>query len=97
VHGNIKVNTIFFDSTINDELRRQHLYNGQLFVLPCPRSLCVRVRPRVIEEAAPLDPRDAVQPTGGRYAAILAIKPHFIHHQVKSSLFRESSVNLGVT
>ncbi|MGH2413627.1 MAG: hypothetical protein ACRDEA_08040, partial [Microcystaceae cyanobacterium] len=56
------MNTIFFDSTINDEVRRQHLYNRQIFVYsPCSSaiSMCEFARELIEEAFAPLDPRTA--------------------------------------
>jgi hypothetical protein len=36
------MNTIYFDSTTSEETRRQHLYDGQLFVFsPRPSSLAL--------------------------------------------------------
>lgn len=79
------MNTIFFDSTINDEVRRQALYNGQLFVFsPCPSAiaLCEFAREMIEEAFAPLEPREAQYSLPvEEYVAILAkLKPSFIHH-----------------
>ena len=79
------MNTIFFDSTMNDHERRQHLYNGQLFVFsPCPSAIafCEFARELIEEAFAPLDPREAQYSLPvEEYVAILAkLKPYFIHH-----------------
>lgn len=79
------MNTIFFDSTINDEVRRQDLYNGQLFVFsPCPSAiaLCEFAREMIHEAFAPLEPTQAQYSLPvEEYVAILAkLKPTFIHH-----------------
>lgn len=79
------MNTIFFDSTINDEVRRQNLYNGQLFVFsPCPSAiaLCEFAREMIEEAFAPLEPTEAQYSLPvEEYVAILAkLKPTFIHH-----------------
>jgi hypothetical protein len=87
------MNTIFFDSTMNDEQRRQHLYNGQLFVFsPCPSAiaLCEFARELIEEAFAPLEPREAQYSLPvEEYVAILAkLKPYFIHHP-KSKQFMQ--------
>lgn len=79
------MNTIFFDSTMNDDERRQHLYNGQLFVFsPCPSAIafCEFARELIEEAFAPLEPREAQYSLPvEEYVAILAkLKPYFIHH-----------------
>jgi len=53
----IKVNTIFFDSTINDELRRQHLYNGQCSSIRLAQTIamCEFARELIEEAFRPLD------------------------------------------
>jgi hypothetical protein len=87
------MNTIFFDSTMNDEQRRQHLYNGQLFVFsPCPSAIafCEFARELIEEAFAPLEPREAQYSLPvEEYVAILAkLKPYFIHHP-KSKQFMQ--------
>jgi hypothetical protein len=77
--------SIFFDSALPDNKRRQQLYNGQLFVYsPCPSAVAMSAFAReMAEEAfAGLDPREAQHKLPvEEYAAILAIlKPKFIHH-----------------
>jgi len=79
------MNTLYFDSTVNDEVRRERLYNGQLFVYspsPSARALCELGRELAEAAFAPLDPRDAQHSMSvEQYAAILAeLKPKFIHH-----------------
>jgi hypothetical protein len=91
------MNAIFLDSAITDDLRRQHLYNGQLFVYsPCPSAIAmVQFAREQIEEAfAPLDPRKAQYSLPvEEYVAILAkLKPYFIHHP-KSKQFIQGILN----
>lgn len=79
------MNSIFFDAKVSDEVRRQHLYNGQIFVYSaCPSAIAMSKFAReMIEEAfAPLDPRKAQYSLPvEEYAAILAkLKPAFTHH-----------------
>jgi hypothetical protein len=85
---------------MNDDERRQHLYNGQLFVFsPCPSAiaLCEFAR-EVIEEAfAPLDPREAQYSLPvEEYVAILAkLKPYFIHHPKSKQFIQGILSELG--
>lgn len=100
------MNTVYFDSTVTDEVRRERLYNGQLFVYsPSPSTLALCQLGRAMAEAAfaPLDPRDAQYSLAvEQYAAILAdLKPKFIHHpQAKvyiQNILREFGCDLGKT
>ncbi|MBD2577845.1 hypothetical protein [Oscillatoria sp. FACHB-1406] len=94
------MNTIFFDSTLSDDLRRQHLYQGQLFVYsPCPSAIAmVQFARELIEEAfTPLDPRTAQYSLPvEEYVAILAkLKPYFIHHPQSKQLIQGILNELG--
>jgi hypothetical protein len=78
-------NTIYYDSPLSDDTRRQGLFEGQLFVYsPRPSTLAfIRHARRLIEEAfVPLDPETAqFQMSVEQYAEILGkLKPAFIHH-----------------
>jgi hypothetical protein len=101
-----KMNTIYFDSPVNDEVRRQQLYSGQLFIFsPCPSAiaLCQLAREMSEEAFAPLDPRDAQHHLPvEEYVAILArLKPKFIHHpkskQCIQGIFNELGCDLTKT
>ena len=77
--------TVYVDSTMPEQKRREELYRGQLFVFsPRPASLALAGLAReLVEEAfAPYDPREAQHHLPvERYAQILAdVKPRFIHH-----------------
>jgi len=94
------MNTIFFDSTMNDDERRQHLYNGQLFVFsPCPSAiaLCEFARELIEEAFAPLEPREAQYSLPvEEYVAILAkLKPYFIHHPKSKQFIQGILSELG--
>ena len=94
------MNTIFFDSTMNDDERRQHLYNGQLFVFsPCPSAIafCEFARELIEEAFAPLDPREAQYSLPvEEYVAILAkLKPYFIHHPKSKQFIQGILSELG--
>ena len=56
------MNTIYFDFPATDQMRRQHLYDGDLFILPpCENSLalCEFAQDMIQEEFGSLDPRKA--------------------------------------
>jgi hypothetical protein len=94
------MNSIYFDSTMDDEARRERLYDGQLFVFgPRPSSLrfCEFAR-EMIQEAFPgLDPEQAQYSLSvERYAETLAaLKPAFIHHPRSKALIRDLLADLG--
>ncbi len=94
------MNSIFFDAKFSDQVRRQHLYNGQLFVYStCPSaSSMVEFAREMIEEAfSPLDPRQAQYSLPvEEYAAILAkLKPAFIHHPKSKQFLQGILSELG--
>jgi hypothetical protein len=94
------MNTIFFDSTMNDDERRQHLYNGQLFVFsPCPSAiaLCEFARELIEEAFAPLDPREAQYslPVEEYVAIVAKLKPYFIHHPKSKQFIQGILSELG--
>lgn len=78
-------NTVYYDAAVSDDVRRQMLFDGQLFAYsPRPSSLAFITHARqMIEEAfAPLNPELAqYEMSVERYAEILGkLKPAFIHH-----------------
>ncbi|MDZ7964444.1 MAG: hypothetical protein RM368_05650 [Nostoc sp. DedSLP03] len=100
------MSTIYFDSIFSDEIRRKHLYDGQVFVFsPCASAiaLCDFARGMVEEAFAPLDPRDAQHSLPvEKYVDILAqLKPAFIHHpeskQLIQGILKESGCDLNKT
>jgi hypothetical protein len=79
------MNTIYFDSSVDDEARRKQLYQGQLFVYsPSPSSsaLCTFAREMIADAFGSYDPLKAQYSMPvERYVEILAdLKPKFIHH-----------------
>jgi hypothetical protein len=79
------MNTVYFDATTSDDVRRQLLYEGQLFVFsPTPSSLALVAFARELIKKAfgTLDPETAqYEMPVERFAATLAeLKPTFIHH-----------------
>jgi len=94
------MNTIYFESSLTDEQRRDHLYHGQLFVfLPRPSSLalCELARELIQEAFGTLDPRAAQHSLPvEEYAAILAqLKPKFIHDPKSKQLLQGLLQELG--
>jgi hypothetical protein len=94
------MNTIFFDSNMSDEARRQHLYDGQLFVFsPCPSSvaLCEFAREMIQEAFGSLDPTTAqYNMSVEQYVTILAeLKPKFIHHPKSKQFIQAILKELG--
>jgi len=76
--------TVYFDAKIDDDARRQALYDGDIFVYsptPSSRSLCALAQEMITEAFAPHDPQDAQNDIPvEKFADILAkLKPSFIH------------------
>lgn len=94
------MNTVFFDSGVNDDIRRTQLYAGQIYVYsPGPSSLelCKFARQMCEEAFAPHNPRTAQYDLPvERFAAILAeLKPKFIHHPTSKRLIQKLLVEVG--
>ena len=78
-------NTIYYDAAVSDDVRRQMLFDGQLFVYsPRPSSLgfIAHARDMIAEAFCPLDPELAqFKMPVEQYAEVLGkLKPAFIHH-----------------
>lgn len=91
------MNTIYFDSSADDDARRQQLYHGQLFVYsPSPSSaaLCAFAREMIQEAFGSLDPLTAQYrlPVEQYVEILAALKPKFIHHP-KSKQFIKDILN----
>jgi hypothetical protein len=94
-------NTVYVDARVSDAVRRERLYNGQLFVYTAiPETLAVRdFAAEMIEEAfAPLDPVTAqFEMPVERFVEIFApLKPRFIHHPKTKQLLRDALVAHGL-
>jgi hypothetical protein len=79
------MNTISFDSTASDGVRRKRLYEGQLFVFsprPASVALCEFARTMIEEAFGAIDPRRAQysMPVEEYVAIVAPLKPGFIHH-----------------
>src|SRR5215468_10381977 len=89
-----KMHTMYFDADYSDEVRRQHVYAGQLFIFsprPSTAALCQFARQMLEEAFAPLDPREAqFSLPVEHFVAILAeLKPTFTHHPRSKELIRD--------
>jgi|SRR6187200_2112771 len=79
------MNAVFHDAMLTDDVRRERLYSGQLFVYSPSRSTraFIELARGLIEEAfAPLSPETAQHELPvEKFAEILGVlKPKFIHH-----------------
>jgi hypothetical protein len=94
------VNTIYYDDSATDDLRRERLYDGQLFVFsPRPASLALVEHARgMIEEAfGSVDPLKAqYEMSVEEYVEICApLKPRFIHNDRTKELVRAVIAEAG--
>jgi hypothetical protein len=79
-------NTIYIDNSMPDEMRRQRLYDGQLFIYSSRKSIqdFASFARQMIEDAFyPFDPQTAQHEMPvEQFAQILGeLKPDFIHHE----------------
>jgi len=93
-------NTVYVNSGATDDLRRERLYAGQLFLFtPTPETRRLRdFAASMIEEAfAPLDPLTAqFEMPVERFVEIFGpLKPRFIHHPETWRLLRDALAGLG--
>jgi hypothetical protein len=94
------MSTIFFDANISDDLRRQRLYDGHLFVYS-PRkgasALCDHAREMCEEAFSPHDPREAqhVLPVEEFVAILAELKPRFIHSPRSKELIQAMLAEMG--
>jgi hypothetical protein len=92
--------SICFDSDVDDQTRRQHLYQGELFAFsarPSVLALCEFARELIQEAFGSLEPREAQHHLAPEnYVAILAkLKPKFVHHQRSKELLQRIIEELG--
>ncbi|MGH0038009.1 MAG: hypothetical protein ACQGVK_23515 [Myxococcota bacterium] len=91
---------IYLDSNDDDDLRRERLYAGDLYLFtprPSTQALCDHGRNMIAEAFKPLEPEVAQRELAvERYAAILAeLKPAFIHHDESKRLIRALLEDFG--
>ena len=100
------MNTVYFDSSMTDDQRRQELFRGQLFVYsprPGALALCQFARGLIEEAFGNMDPEIAQHSLPvEEYAAVLGkLKPAFIHHPESKrhiqQIFREMGCDLQNT
>lgn len=94
------MSTIFYDSTVLDDARRDRLYHGDVFIYrpqDSTRELCNFAKSMIEEAFHPFDPEHAQDEMEvERYAALLAdLKPSFIHHPETKRLLQRLLVDLG--
>jgi hypothetical protein len=94
------MHAIYVDSPASDDIRRERLYDGDLFVYgpqPSTRALCELGRQMAEEAFAPRDPETAQEEMEvEEYAALLAdLKPRFIHDPESKRLIQEMLTDLG--
>ncbi len=94
------MNTIYFNSTVSDEVRRKRLYDGQLFIfspLPSSVALCQFARKMIDEAFHPIDPIEAQYSLSvEKFVEIVApLKPRFIHHPETKRLLQGVLEELG--
>jgi hypothetical protein len=94
------VHSIYIDSDVADQLRREYLYDGQLFVFsarPSIRALCEFARELIQNAFGSADPREAEHHwSWDKYTATLArLKPQFVHHPHSKELLQHVLEELG--
>ena len=94
------MNSVFINLQVSDKIRRERLYQGELFVyLPIPSSLefCDFAREMIGEAFPGLDPQIAQRSLPvERFAEVLAeLKPKFIHHPRSKEYIRRILGELG--
>lgn len=100
------MNSVYFDPDCDDDIRRERIFDGQLFVYSPRKStlaFCDFARKLIEEAFAPLDPRLAQHKMPvEQFADILGrLKPRFIHHpeskQHLQAIFKEMGCDLAKT
>jgi hypothetical protein len=94
------VNTVYIDDSAPDELRRERLYQGQLFVFsprPSSKALCDHAREMIEEAFGSVDPlRAQYEMPVEQYVEICApLKPAFIHNDKTRALVRNVIEDYG--
>jgi len=94
------MNTVYVDSKVNDDGRRQRLYGGQLFVIsprPTTIALCEFAKSMIREAFGSVDPLEAQynMPVEQYVAIVSPLKPKFIHHPETKKLLRELVADCG--
>ena len=90
----------YFDANVSDAVRRQRLYDGQVFIYsprPSTLELCNLAREMIEEAFGKVDPRQAQHHMPvEKYVEICApLKPKFIHHPQSKQCIREMLSEVG--
>jgi hypothetical protein len=93
-------NTIYVDAMVDDETRRQQLYQGQLFIYsprPSSAALCAFAQEMIQEAFGLVDPLKAqYNMPVEKYVEILAmLMPKFIHHPQSKQLIQRILKEFG--
>jgi hypothetical protein len=88
------LNTVYVDAVVSDRVRRERLYQGQVFVFtprPSTIALCEFAREMIEAAFGGLDPKTAQYhlPVEQYVAIVAPLKPQFIHHPKTKHLIRE--------
>ncbi len=91
---------IFVDSRVREQVRRERLYGGDLFVFepkPSSQALCEFARSMIEDAFGGIDPRRAqFEMPVERYVEIVApLKPSFIHHPRTMDLLKTMVAEFG--
>ena len=94
------MHSIYVDPIIDDDTRRQRLYDGDLFLYsprPATIALCEHGKAMALEAFDGRDPETAqYEMPVEEYAALLTdLKPKFIHHPESKRLIQEMLTDLG--
>jgi len=94
------MNTVYVDSPVCDDGRRQQIYDGQVFVYsprPSAVGFCEFARTMIEEAFAGRDPRTAQRNMSvEEYAAVLGVlKPSFIHHSKSKEFIQKILIEMG--
>jgi hypothetical protein len=94
------MNSIYFDTHLDEQERRNRLYNGQLFVYsarPESRALCAHAAGMIEEAFSGLDPLHAQfhMPVEDFVGIVAPLKPRFIHHPETKQLLKRLLAGLG--
>ncbi|NBC17469.1 MAG: hypothetical protein GVY18_09180 [Bacteroidetes bacterium] len=94
------MHTIYVDPTVSDKVRRERLYDGQVFAFtprPAAQALCDHARTMIQDAFGDYDPRTAqYEMAVEEYVSIVApLKPKFIHHPRSKELARDLLEDLG--
>ena len=94
------MNALYVNAGVSDDIRRNRLYDGQLFVYSArssTRAVCEFAQELAEQAFAPHDPRDAQyhMPVDEYVQILKVLKPTFIHHPKCKVLIRDILDDLG--